>query len=436
MSRAVLFIRTVIHTACTYGLLASALAAIALPAQAQLTVLAERTVNPNGRTVQEIRIGADPSGTTQLRTVVITNGPTAGTTSLLTSVTEVNALLAGTGPAPTWTTVIAAGTAFSLGGGCRRGNQLDFPFIDANRPKLLRFVGSAAGTVIDVPVTDNNLYDSADCVATSDQTTTYFIYSNRSLSRLPLFRDTGIPTDLVNSWVTFSSVKTPFVGGLRPAIATLPESQWLPGSGPHVLALMFMRTDGQTRWHQYDASQLNINFNCLAGTQSPPPSAFTIPRGSAVIGHQAAGDFDGDGIAEIVTFNKGTPPNCIDPPVSTPFGNIAGSAFNWIEFSARRFDNGSGLIIGNQMALLPPPLVLPSTLGTAGGSHASINVISAESQVDAELAVAMDVLNQAFNYQLVRSTFVPTPAPSNDELLYGCDMEALARIDGFTWTGH
>ncbi len=436
MTRALVSIRNAIHTACLYGLVASALATIAPTAQAQLSVLAERTVNPNGRTVQEIRIGADPSGATQLRTVVITNGPTAGTTSLLTAVTEVNALLAGTSPAPTWTTVIAAGTAFSLGGGCRRGNQLDFPFIDANRPKILRFVGSAAGIVVNVPVTGKDLYDSADCVATSDQLATYFIYSNRSLSRLPLFRDTGAPNDLVNSLVTFSSVKTPFVGGLRPAIAGLPESQWISGSGPHVFALMFMRTDGQTRWHQYDASQLNINFNCLAGAQSPPPSAFTIPRGSAVIGHHAAGDFNNDGIAEIVTFNKGTPPNCTDPPVSTPFGNIAGSAFNWIEFSARRFDNGSGLIIGNQMALLPPTLVVPSTTGTAGGSHASINVISAESAVDAELAVAMDVLNQAFRYQLLRSTFVPTPPPTSDGLLYGCDMESLARIEGFTWTRH
>lgn len=434
MSCAVLFIRSAIPGACLYGLVAGALAMMALPAQAQLAVLVERTVNPNGRTVQEIRIGADPSGATQLRTVVITNGPTAGTTSLLTSVTEVNALLAGTSPAPTWTTVIAAGTAFSLGGGCRRGNQLDFPFIDANRPKILRFVGNAAGIVVNVPVTDNDFYDSADCVATSDQTATYFIYSDRSVSRLPLFRDTGAPIDLVNPMVSFSSVKTPFVGGLRPAIAALPASQWISGSGPHVLALMFMRTDGQTRWHQYDASQLNINFNCLAGTQSPPPSAFTIPRGSAVIGHQAAGDFNGDGIAEVVTFNKGTPPNCTDPPASTPFGNIAGSAFGWSEFAARPFDNGSGLIIGNQMALLPPTQVVPSTLGTAGGSHTGINVISAESTVDAQLAVAMDVLNQAFRYQLVRSTFVPTPAPPTGDLLYGCDMEALARIEGFTWT--
>lgn len=227
MSRAVDSIRNAAKTACIHGLVASALATIVLPAHAQLSVLAERTVNPNGRTVQEIRIGADPSGATQLRTAVITNGPTAGTTSLLTAVTEVNALLAGT-QAPTWTTVIAAGTAFSLGDGCRRGNQLDFPLIDANRPKILRFVGTAAGIVVNVPVTDNDLYDSADCVATSDQLATYFIYSNRSLSRLPLFRDTGAPNDLVNSLVTFSSVKTPFVGGLRPPrrVAAKPVNIW------------------------------------------------------------------------------------------------------------------------------------------------------------------------------------------------------------------
>jgi hypothetical protein len=408
----------------------------ALPAAAQLTTLAERTVTPNGRTVQEIRLGADPSGPTMLRTMVITNGPTAGTTTLLTSVAEANALLAGTGAAPTFTTVLASATAFSLGGGCRRGNQLDFPFIDANRPKFFRIVGGS-GTVVPLPILDTDFYDSADCAVANDGSATYFIYSNRSLSRLSVFRDTGGANDLLGPLISLSSVKTPFVGGLRPALAPLPASFAVPGTpaGNQLFAFSYMRTDGTTHWLQYDITGFDVDFDCLLGAQSPPPSGFTIPRGNAVIGHTGVGDFNGDGIAEILRVNKGVSPACAGAPTSTPFGSVAGTAFNWVEFGTTTMRNGAFAIVGNQSAIGPPTTVFPGPFGTAGGSHAAITVRPVESVVDAELAVAMSVLNHAFGYKLARSSFVPTPPPPPSDEIYGTSMEELAAIEGFIWSG-
>src|SRR5205085_9765843 len=120
---------------------------------------------------------------------------------------------------------------------------------------------------------------------------TFFTFSNRSLGRLPILVDDGDAIDVNGSLVTFSSVKTPFAGGLRPQISAL-------AGKPFSFSMLFMETSGQSRWREYDTYNLNVDFNCLAGTQTPPPSGFVIPRGARVVGNFVLGDFEKDGAFE------------------------------------------------------------------------------------------------------------------------------------------
>ena len=92
--------------------------------------------------------------------------------------------------------------------------------------------------------------------------------------------DTGGANDLVAPQVSLGGAKTPFVGGLRPAISPA------PGTARKV-NLLFMQPSGQTRWWQYDPDAINVDFNCVAGAQMPAPSGFTIPRGAKVAGRGA-----------------------------------------------------------------------------------------------------------------------------------------------------
>jgi hypothetical protein len=301
------------------------LAALVPSAQAQLEILRSRTATPNGRTVQEIRLGEDPGGATALRMAVITNGPTSGTTSLFTAVGDVDNWLDVGLTAPAFAPVIASGAIFSLGSGCRRGGQLDFPFIQDNRPKILRFNGGAPA-VINVPIADTHAYDSADCTVSGDGTRTFFIFTDRTDSRLKFFSDTGGANDLVAPLTTFASVETPFSGGLRPSISVMPGT-------PRSVALLFMQTDGSSRWLQLNTAPFNLDFNCLAGTQTPPPSAFTIPRGARVAGQNAIADFNNDGVFDFISINTG---NCATAPTPIAAGPVAGTGYNWTEPAVAR----------------------------------------------------------------------------------------------------
>jgi hypothetical protein len=301
---------------------------------AQVTVEKQRAVAVNGRPVQEIRLAREPGSRTLMRAVVVTNGPTAGTTSLLTALADANAWPDSAAAAPVFTPVVASGTVFSVGGGCNRGNQLDFPYIDGNRPRILRIVNGTP-TVITPAIAGNELFDSADCTPSGDGTRTYFIFSNRSVQRLWFFIDAGGATDLNNPVVTFSAVRSPFQGGLRPAISIVPGT-------PRTVALLYMATNGQSRWLQYNAENLNVDFDCLAGTQSPAPTGFTIPRGAKVANRDVVADFNNDGTFEMARIVPTPPAACAAAPTGidgaghsphfvVALGPVAGPLFNWSE---------------------------------------------------------------------------------------------------------
>lgn len=353
---------------------------IATDLMAQITVVQSRNLSVNGRPIQEIRQAREPGSRILMRAVVVTNGPTAGTTSLLTAVADANAWPDPNAAAPVFTPVIASGTVFSIGGGCPRGNQLDFPFIDGNRPRILRIVNGTP-TVITPAIPGSDFFDSADCTVSGDGTRTFFIFTNRSFQRLCFFVDAGGANDLTGPQVSFSATRTPFEGGLRPSISMV------PGTAQKV-ALLFMQTNGQSRWLQYDAGVINVDFNCLAGVQSPAPTGFTIPRGAKVANREAVGDFNNDGRFEIVRIVPTPPATCAAVPTNrvtnaTDIGPVAGTAYNWSE-PGIVFDPFTGrlsFVAGSWASVLPDgsTYITPGPQPAVGGSYSGCAVDGTES---------------------------------------------------------
>ncbi len=372
-------------------------------------VLSSRSLSPNGRPVQEIRFGEEPGGN-NLRVVIVTNGPTAGTTTLLTGVGAPHLWYDPSQQAPTFTDVIASGTVFSLGGGCRRGNQLDFPFINGNRPQIMR-VQNGQATVFPLPITDNLLYDSAECAVSPDFLETWFIYSNRNTNRLSVFVDDGGPNDLVVPITNFPSVKTPFQGGIRPQISPYPGE-------PRVMSLLFMETDGETRWKKFSTNPFNVDFDCLTGAQVPPPTGFTIPRGARVAGNSVIGDFNDDGQLEFAFIDTTTPGACATSPVYTPAGPVAGTGYNWTEPGAavsaeRRFIAFVyGQLLSRQAG--SQPTFAPGPGPGSGGPFDACGLFTVE-QDDVLITAVAEALNN-FRFSQYWKFPPPPPPPGRDEV--------------------
>jgi hypothetical protein len=111
--------------------------------------------------------------------------------------------------------VLSSSTAFSLGGGCGRSNLIDFPFINANRPQILRITGTTQ-QVITLGIAGTDLYDSVDCAVQGNGQVLYML-TNRTLKKLEFRREQGGLLQLVRD--NFGQVITPFVGGMRPSLS-------------------------------------------------------------------------------------------------------------------------------------------------------------------------------------------------------------------------
>lgn len=174
-----------------------------------------RITSPNGRKVLEIRMGTMPANRNLVFTAVITAGPISGSTSLMLQQALARDIFNPSGPAPGWTVVRSSLTAFSLGGGCGRNNLIDFPFINNNRPEILRITGTTQ-QVITLNISGNNdQYDSIDCSVSSSGQVIY-ILTNRTRQTLELRREQGGLLQLVRD--NFGTVRSPFLGGVRPSI--------------------------------------------------------------------------------------------------------------------------------------------------------------------------------------------------------------------------
>ena len=147
----------------------------------------DRVTVPNGRAVLEIRKGAQPASPNLLFTAVITVGPTSGTTSLLLQQAQVQDIFNPLAPAASWAVVLGSMAGFSLGGGCARSNLIDFPFINNNRPVILRVTGTTS-QVITLTIANSDQYDSVDCIVQQNGQVLYML-TNHTQGTLELRRE-------------------------------------------------------------------------------------------------------------------------------------------------------------------------------------------------------------------------------------------------------
>lgn len=264
-----------------------------------------RVTSPNGRAVLEIRKGTQPANSNLLFTAVITAGPISGSTSLLLQQSLIRDLFNPGAPAAGWTVVRSSITAFSLGGGCGRNNLIDFPFINANRPEILRITGTTQ-QVITLGIPGSDQYDSIDCVMQRDGRVLYML-TNRTRRTLEFRREQGGLMVLVRD--NFGNVVTPFVGGMRPSItrirrfvAPVSPSADAPLGGTGILREDFVAffLPALVTPQQYvgilrvlDDDSLTEVSRC-DGPVSSAPTGFTIPKESAVADGVAVGSSRND----------------------------------------------------------------------------------------------------------------------------------------------
>ncbi len=269
----------------------------------------QRLSNPNGRVVLELRRGTQPANPNLLFTAAITAGPTGGTTSVLLQQAYVSDIFNPSAPAAGWTTVRSTSTAFALGGGCGRNNLIDFPYINNNRPEILRITGTTHTIVTPGIPGNNDQYDSIDCVVQSDGRVLYTL-SNRTRRKLELRRDQGNQLVLVRD--NFGTIITPFVGGIRPAISRFwrllpapvaPASLDAPTGRPILkndfvvffLETIVPETQVLKILNVLDDEATTPRATCT-GPTTTAPAGFTIPKEAAVGQGVALGPSRNDGL--------------------------------------------------------------------------------------------------------------------------------------------
>jgi hypothetical protein len=317
-----------------------------------------RLTNPIGRTVLELRKGTQPANPRLLFTAAITAGPTGGTTSLLLQQMPIADLFDPAVPAASWVTVRSSATAFSLGGGCGRGNLIDFPFINNSRPEILRISGTTQ-QVITPSIAGNDLYDSIDCMTQGDGRVLYML-TNRTRRTLEMRREQGGILVLVRD--DFGTVITPFVGGIRPSLGRIlrPTGVRMPGvdstdhdspagdddalSAAYVFAEAsgFQIEVGRSAPVVYgigDDDALTLRGNCF-GPSRPIPTVFSYPKDTAIASGVAVGASRGDDLlwADFFAVAAG---GCKQTQAAESFGPVGPfSQYTWTAVAANTQSRG------------------------------------------------------------------------------------------------
>ncbi len=266
-----------------------------------------RVTSVNGRKVFEIRMGIVPR-TNVLRTLVVTAGPIAGSTSLLVNTSLVGNLFNGSIPT-TFSVVVNSGGIYSLGGGCSRAGELNFPYIDGTQFRLVRFTGTTQ-TIVSPPAFAAQ-YEGVNCVTSPDGLAVFYTVANRITSRIEIWRE-GAGNVFTRIHTGSNAIRLPFNGGLRPQISRIFRNPTAQVSGKlknkgfvnppyelnHVMS-MFQDSDGVIEVRLIPVDTGIAEGNC---TPIGSRSAGTPPFEAVLTPDYAVADFDGDGIAEVVSI--------------------------------------------------------------------------------------------------------------------------------------
>jgi hypothetical protein len=237
-------------------------------------------------------------------------------------------------------------TAFSLGGGCGRNNLIDFPFINNNRPEILRITGTAQ-QVITLGITNSDQYDSIDCTVNRSGQVLYLL-TNRTRQTLELRREQGGLLQLVRN--DFGEVRSPFQGGMRPSIRfahlPVPPAAPLRGgtfTGGDFVIFMFKVFVGPllvSRGEIADPNTFVPHFPCNFGS-SPNTTTFGNVNESAAAGNAAAGDFSGANRFDL-SFYAMNGSTCTPGPVIPMSSRSGGSLYTFSGIAAVATESGVG----------------------------------------------------------------------------------------------
>jgi hypothetical protein len=415
---------------CLLATLLGALGSVQVLAGTGIDFSERNAIPVINRQIFELRLGATTRSTSStanggLLATVLTAGPTSGTTSLFGATLDGGTLFNG-GPAPTFTTILASGSAFSLGGGCQRGGFTDFPFINANRPRIARFdAATGAFGVLTPTIAGNDFYDAIDCAPSSLGTA--FVISNRTLSRVEIYRDNGAGFQAVNT-TGINNVITPFSGGLRSAIAVDP----LAGD----VLLSVTRNTGAHQMITVDLATGAVATPCPL-TSAPIPGGFTRPRegGFRLLGKGAGArrlivaDFDNDGTTDFVTVPAG---NCSPTLSSGPAGSSnGGNGFNWTGYSTTHDPetHNANVLWGDYFYVAPgdnfaQDSALTSPYSGRGGPFHGCTVLDRDFG-HSILSLATGSLNTTLDFALAQ-----TPrALNNGNRIFGGGLESPRVLD-------
>lgn len=317
--------------------------AAAHSAEAQFSGLS-RITSPNGRQVLEIRMGTMPANRNLVFTSVITAGPISGSTSLMLQQALARDIFNAAGPAPGWTVVRSSITAFSLGGGCGRNNLIDFPFINNNRPEILRITGTTQ-QVITLGITNSDQYDSIDCSVNGNGQVLYLL-TNRTRQTLELRREQGGMLQLVRD--NFGQVRSPFQGGMRPSIrfVRVPTAAALRGSpifaGDFVFFMykVFAEPLLISRGDAVDPDAFDTRSFCSFGS-SPNTTGFGNVYESAAAGNAAASDFSNANRFDL-SFYSQNGSTCTPGPVIPMSSRSGGTLYTFSGIAAVATESGVG----------------------------------------------------------------------------------------------
>lgn len=236
-------------------------------------------------------------------------------------------------------------TAFSLGGGCGRSNLIDFPYINNNRPEILRITGTTQ-QVITLGIVNSDQYDSIDCTVTGNGQVLYLL-TNRTRQTL----EQGGLLQLIRD--DFGTVRSPFQGGMRPSIRFVRARPQLGialsgqsakgGDLGNFVMFFYQRLAGPLLVSRGDIADPNAFVPlapCDMGSR-PNTTTFGNVNESAAAGQAAAGDWTNANRVDL-RFYSVNGSTCTPGPVIPLSSRTGGTLYTFAGIAAAESESGIG----------------------------------------------------------------------------------------------